>query len=107
MADSLAYTVPTDSFSPASLICEKGVDIHSFRGLSQMPINWNSTTNKICDPEEVCQETVLLVDAGVWAAPEGKTPARGPKPPYPGSRPTHSRPSFLFLRLGSSFWKRG
>ncbi|XP_039102372.1 ly6/PLAUR domain-containing protein 3 isoform X2 [Hyaena hyaena] len=59
-----SIVVREDCSPKASLICEKGVNTYRSRGLSQMPINWNSTTNKICDPEEVCQETVLLVDAG-------------------------------------------
>ncbi|XP_039102407.1 ly6/PLAUR domain-containing protein 3 isoform X6 [Hyaena hyaena] len=58
-----SIVVREDCSPKASLICEKGVNTYRSRGLSQMPINWNSTTNKICDPEEVCQETVLLVDA--------------------------------------------
>ncbi|XP_077603414.1 CD177 antigen [Crocuta crocuta] len=59
-----SIVVREDCSPKVSLICEKGVNIHRSQGLSQMPINWNSTTNKLCDPEEVCQETVLLVDAG-------------------------------------------
>ena len=49
--------------------------------LSQEPVDWSTTTEQQCNPGEVCQETLLLIDVGAWAAQEGKTPAWGPVSP--------------------------
>ena len=94
MSDSLAYTDPAISFSAAFLTCEWGSELHTGRNLSRMPIRW-TTTHKICDPGEVCEETLLLVEAGAWAAAEGESglpslPALGQVPQLPAWFPSRS-----------------
>ena len=81
---SLASTDPGDSFSAGALTCYRGIMLQMSPNLSQDPVDWSTTTEQQCNPGEVCQETLLLIDVGAWAAQEGKTPAWGPVSPCLG-----------------------
>ncbi|XP_043454657.1 CD177 antigen isoform X1 [Prionailurus bengalensis] len=58
-----SIVVSEDCSPNAFLTCEWGSELHTGRNLSRMPMRW-TTTRKICDPGEVCEETLLLVEAG-------------------------------------------
>uniref|UniRef100_A0A8C5ZRW4 CD177 molecule n=1 Tax=Marmota marmota marmota TaxID=9994 RepID=A0A8C5ZRW4_MARMA len=47
-----------------TLTCNRGVMLQMGRKLAQDPVEWTSSTNQMCDPEEVCQETLMLIDVG-------------------------------------------
>ncbi|XP_029780165.1 CD177 antigen [Suricata suricatta] len=56
--------VSEDCSPNAFLTCEWGTTFQIGQNLSQTPIMWTSDGNKICDPQAMCQETLLLIDAG-------------------------------------------
>ncbi|VFV18376.1 Hypothetical predicted protein [Lynx pardinus] len=73
-----SIVVSEDCSPNAFLTCEWGSELLTGRNLSQMPIRWTAT-HKICDPGEVCEETLLLVEAGqssVIAGSKGCTKGR-------------------------------
>lgn len=35
--------------------------------LAQNPLPWDTFLNVTCDLNEVCQETLLLIDVGAWS----------------------------------------
>ncbi|KAM5297501.1 CD177 antigen-like [Glossophaga mutica] len=44
--------------------CQQGTMIENKPNLANEPVEWNAFANVTCDLEEVCQETLLLVDVG-------------------------------------------
>ncbi|XP_047691470.1 CD177 antigen isoform X1 [Prionailurus viverrinus] len=64
-----SIVVSEDCSPNAFLTCEWGSELHTGRNLSRMPMRW-TTTRKICDPGEVCEETLLLVEAALRASGE-------------------------------------
>lgn len=74
MALSLAYTDPRRFFSPAFMTCQQGTFSKIQPYLAMQPIQWNVSKNVICGLNEVCQETLLLIDVGACAVQEGETP---------------------------------
>ncbi|XP_025124998.1 CD177 antigen [Bubalus bubalis] len=46
------------------LTCYRGVMLQMSPNLSQKPVDWSTTTEQQCNPGEVCQETLLLIDVG-------------------------------------------
>ena len=81
---SLAPTDPGDSFSTANLTCHRGIMLRMSESLSKDPVKWSTLGEEQCNPGEVCQETLLLIDVGALAVQEGKTPAWGPVSPCLG-----------------------
>ncbi|GAB5581974.1 CD177 antigen isoform X3 [Prionailurus iriomotensis] len=74
-----SIVVSEDCSPNAFLTCEWGSELHTGRNLSRMPMRW-TTTRKICDPGEVCEETLLLVEADVtsqWGGSEKYKRSRG------------------------------
>ncbi|XP_030154284.1 CD177 antigen isoform X6 [Lynx canadensis] len=64
-----SIVVSEDCSPNAFLTCEWGSELLTGRNLSRMPIRWTAT-HKICDPGEVCEETLLLVEAALRASGE-------------------------------------
>lgn len=81
MAASLANTDLVNFFSSAFLTCQQGVMLQTKPNLTEKPIQWNALRSVMCDLEEVCQETLLLIDVGEWAVQDGRTPERAPGSP--------------------------
>ncbi|XP_037008175.2 CD177 antigen [Artibeus jamaicensis] len=48
----------------ASRTCQQGITHQIKPNLAKEPMEWNAITNVTCDLEEVCQETLLLIDVG-------------------------------------------
>ncbi|XP_072822500.1 LOW QUALITY PROTEIN: CD177 antigen [Vicugna pacos] len=48
----------------ALLSCHRGVMLRTSVNLAQEPVEWTSNGKQLCDPGEVCQETLLLIDVG-------------------------------------------
>ena len=87
MACSWADTNPADFFFPAFWTCQQG-GMHQIKpNLAKEPVEWNASATVTCDLEEVCQETLLLIDVGAWAVHQGRTTAQ-----CPGSPVLHSVP---------------
>ncbi|KAM5297439.1 CD177 antigen-like isoform 2-T2 [Glossophaga mutica] len=57
-------SVRENCVTDASRTCEKGIIIWFKENLAKEPVEWNVFTTMTCDLEEVCQETLLLVDVG-------------------------------------------
>nr|XP_020726853.1 CD177 antigen isoform X1 [Odocoileus virginianus texanus] len=51
-------------FPQASLTCHRGIMLRMSASLSQDPVKWSTTGEQQCNPGEVCQETLLLIDVG-------------------------------------------
>ncbi|XP_010850837.1 PREDICTED: CD177 antigen isoform X1 [Bison bison bison] len=47
-----------------ALTCYRGIMLQMSPNLSQDPVDWSTTTEQQCNPGEVCQETLLLIDVG-------------------------------------------
>lgn len=86
MACSRAYTDP-DFFSPAPLTCQKGVMLQMKENLAQNPLPWDTFSTVTCDLKEVCQETLLLIDVGVWTLQQAGMVAWRPGSPALDSVP--------------------
>uniref|UniRef100_A0A0P6J6I0 CD177 antigen n=1 Tax=Heterocephalus glaber TaxID=10181 RepID=A0A0P6J6I0_HETGA len=56
----------TENCSPRSAIqtCNRGTMLRIAAGLSQKPVEWTTNQEENCNPGEVCQETLLLIDVG-------------------------------------------
>lgn len=78
---------PSDFFSPARLTCENGVMFQMEENLAQNPLPWEIFSTMTCDLNEVCQETLLLIDVGVWAVQQGGMAAWRPGSPALDSVP--------------------
>ncbi|XP_019490171.1 PREDICTED: CD177 antigen isoform X2 [Hipposideros armiger] len=50
--------------SNAFLTCQQGIMLQTKPNLTEKPIQWNALRSVMCDLEEVCQETLLLIDVG-------------------------------------------
>ncbi|XP_010945364.2 CD177 antigen [Camelus bactrianus] len=48
----------------AFLSCHRGVMLRTSVNLAQEPVEWTTNGRQLCDPGEVCQETLLLIDVG-------------------------------------------
>uniref|UniRef100_A0A8C6DUG6 CD177 molecule n=1 Tax=Moschus moschiferus TaxID=68415 RepID=A0A8C6DUG6_MOSMO len=48
----------------AVLTCHRGTMLKMSPNLSQDPVEWSTTGEQQCNPGEVCQETLLLIDVG-------------------------------------------
>lgn len=81
MVASLTYTDPINFFSSAFLTCQQGNMFMTEQNLIVKPIQWDTKNNVICDFQEMCQETLLLIDVGAWAVQIGRTPQQGPGAP--------------------------
>lgn len=81
MAASLASTDLVDFLSSALLTCQQGVMFNTQKILTPTPTPWEAFRNVSCGLEEVCQETLLLIDVGEWSVQDGGTPERGPGSP--------------------------
>ncbi|XP_038196889.1 CD177 antigen-like [Arvicola amphibius] len=53
-------------FTPFSgaLTCYKGVMLKLGTGFAKNAVEWSALSTKVCEPEELCQETLLLIDVG-------------------------------------------
>ncbi|XP_052025261.1 CD177 antigen-like [Apodemus sylvaticus] len=53
-------------FSPCSdtLTCHKGIMVKLGSGFTKTAVEWKSFENKEGGPEEICQETLLIIDVG-------------------------------------------
>ncbi|KAM6154370.1 CD177 antigen [Erethizon dorsatum] len=47
-----------------SLICRRGSMLQMRKDLSQEPVEWQANGQEDCNPGEVCQETLLLIEPG-------------------------------------------
>lgn len=81
MVASLAYTDPIHFFSSAFLTCQQGTIFTTQRNLTHKAIQWNALNNVRCNFQEMCQETLLLIDVGAWAVQIGRTPEQSPGAP--------------------------
>ncbi|KAK7798589.1 hypothetical protein U0070_024738 [Myodes glareolus] len=52
---------PTDK---NALTCFKGVMLRLGTGFAKEAVEWSALSTKVCEPEELCQETLLLIDVG-------------------------------------------
>ena len=43
-------------------------------GFTKTAVEWKSFENKEGRPEEICQETLLIIDVGAWSELERHTP---------------------------------
>ena len=106
MACSWADTNPADFFFPAFWTCQQG-GMHQIKpNLAKEPVEWNASATVTCDLEEVCQETLLLIDVGAWAVHQGRTTAQCPGSPVciPSPELLEFYTSlFLFLHLAVCF----
>nr|XP_026259477.1 CD177 antigen [Urocitellus parryii] len=66
LCNDLSSSVPLWSLHTEkdTLTCNRGVMLQMGRKLAQDPVEWTSSRNQMCDPEEVCQETLMLIDVG-------------------------------------------
>ncbi|XP_040108573.1 CD177 antigen isoform X1 [Oryx dammah] len=46
------------------LTCYRGIILQMSPNLSQNPVEWSTSREQQCNPGEVCQETLLLIDVG-------------------------------------------
>ncbi|CAO2626491.1 CD177 antigen, partial [Lemmus lemmus] len=47
-----------------ALACYKGVMLRFGTGFAKEAIEWSAPSTQVCEPEELCQETLLLIDVG-------------------------------------------
>ncbi|XP_011366406.1 CD177 antigen [Pteropus vampyrus] len=59
-----AYADPRRFFSPAFRTCQRGAFSEMQPYLAMKPIQWRGSKNVTWDLNEVCQETLLLIDVG-------------------------------------------
>ncbi|CAK6437146.1 unnamed protein product [Pipistrellus nathusii] len=59
-----ALSVNEKCDSVARLICDMGIMLQMKEDLAQNPLPWDTFLNVTCDLNEVCQETLLLIDVG-------------------------------------------
>ncbi|KAK1330126.1 hypothetical protein QTO34_010312 [Cnephaeus nilssonii] len=59
-----ALSVNEKCDSVARLTCENGVMFQMEENLAQNPLPWETFSTMTCDLNEVCQETLLLIDVG-------------------------------------------
>lgn len=52
-------------------------------GLAEEAVKWTVPGTQACELDEICQETLLLIDVGMLAELEGHTPALGYFQPGP------------------------
>lgn len=52
-------------------------------GFAEKAVEWTPLSSQVCEPDEICQETLLLIDVGTWAELEGHTSALGESQPGP------------------------
>ena len=55
----------------------------SGNNFAKKPVKWTVIGSQVCEPDEICQETLLLIDVGTWAELESHTPALGWSQPGP------------------------
>jgi hypothetical protein len=65
------------STETTELSCYRGVMFELGNGFAEEPVKWTAPGSQVCAPDEICQETLLLIDVGTWAELEGHTPALG------------------------------
>lgn len=46
-------------------------------GFAKEVVEWTAPLSQVCEADEICQETLLLIDVGTWAELEGHTSAVG------------------------------
>ncbi|KAM9755616.1 CD177 antigen isoform 2-T4 [Dama dama] len=51
-------------YPQAILTCHRGIMLRMSPNLSQDPVTWSTPGEEQCNPGEVCQETLLLIDVG-------------------------------------------
>lgn len=51
--------------STATLTCYQGIIVKPGSGFAETAVEWSAPSTLACEPEELCQETLLLVDVGV------------------------------------------
>ncbi|XP_054444538.1 CD177 antigen-like [Pteronotus mesoamericanus] len=57
---SVSESCETDAFRT----CQKGIMLRFKENLAKEPVEWDAFTTVKCDLDEVCQETLLLIDVG-------------------------------------------
>lgn len=73
----VTLTNPVISPSTDTMMCYKGTMLRLGVGFAKEAVQWSVLVTQVCEPEETCQETLLLVDIGVWDEMEDCTPAWG------------------------------
>lgn len=64
--------------STDTLTCYRGLMFKSGYGFAKEADEWFASGSQVCEPDEICQETLLLIDVGTWWAElESHTPAPG------------------------------
>ncbi|KAI4558502.1 hypothetical protein MJT46_013144 [Ovis ammon polii x Ovis aries] len=53
------------------LTCYRGIILQMSPNLSRDPVKWSTSREQQCNPGEVCQETLLLIDVGGLVSPVG------------------------------------
>ncbi|XP_057618261.1 CD177 antigen-like [Chionomys nivalis] len=48
----------------SALTCYKGVMLKLGTGFAKEAVEWSALSTKVCEPKELCQETLLLIDVG-------------------------------------------
>eukprot|EP00073_Rattus_norvegicus_P011258 NP_001178877.1 CD177 antigen precursor [Rattus norvegicus] len=51
-----------------SLTCHRGTMLKIGNGFAEKAVEWTPLSSQVCEPDEICQETLLLIDVGQKSA---------------------------------------
>ncbi|XP_059136187.1 CD177 antigen [Peromyscus eremicus] len=87
----------------ATLTCYKGIMRKSGSGFAETAVEWSAPSTLVCEPEELCQETLLLVDVGPKTLLIGSKGCIRPGAEDGAGVSIHSRPPGILVASYSRF----
>ncbi|XP_052025165.1 CD177 antigen-like isoform X2 [Apodemus sylvaticus] len=94
-----------ESCSPLSktLTCHRGLMFTSGNNFAKKPVKWTATGSQVCEPDEICQETLLLIDVGQKSALLGSKGCSSPGAENNGGASILSRPPGMLVASYTRF----
>ncbi|XP_059939098.1 CD177 antigen [Mesoplodon densirostris] len=85
------------------LTCHRGSMIRTSQDLTQKPVPWSAISKQLCNPGEVCQETLLLIDVGLRSLLVGSKGCSNARTQDSQAISIHSAPPGVFVASFARF----
>ncbi|XP_040590294.1 CD177 antigen [Mesocricetus auratus] len=86
-----------------TMTCYKGAMLRLGIGFAKEAVEWSVSATQVCEPEEICQETLLLVDVGPRTLLIGSKGCTGPRAQDKGGISIFSSPPGMLVASYSRF----
>ncbi|XP_051017978.1 CD177 antigen-like [Acomys russatus] len=88
---------------PSALTCHRGIMLMFGSHFAEDAVEWNSSYSQVCEPQEICQETLLLIDVGQKSLLIGSKGCSHPRAQSNAGVSIYSRPPGMLVASYTRF----